>query len=363
MTKMSVLGLLLFAATSQFTYILAIDDIPSNYISTTPLKSLFCNTCAVLSSIVNETLHDDSKDFEAMVGFRLGPDGKKIRKKSGWLKLFLSLEDVCDDWKDKYKVAKRKNDYLYLIETDMVNAMRDIERKRKEKLEKEANDRLNKIWDSEWEIESLKQETLWNATHDSEGHLLPLNDTENVSDVSENDSDNSEKESESENEEIEPKKKYWIEKKPKLVEKKSKPQKIVREMCYFLSEKYDEWLHEQQKIIPKQMSEEEAINDYFKPALFCIENELCKVEMFDITPKIFKFKKELRLDKKLKRVWSPPKKPNIVEMDYEEEMEDDIDFLKLENITNQVNELNEVKEESENSDSNTDNNDNTDKDE
>ena len=79
--------------------ILAIDDIPSNYISTKADKSLFCNTCSVLADIVNTTLYEDSKDFETYVGFRLDSNGKKIRKGSEWLKLFLSLEDVCDDWK------------------------------------------------------------------------------------------------------------------------------------------------------------------------------------------------------------------------------------------------------------------------
>lgn len=78
---------------------LAIDDIPSNYISNKPMKSLFCNTCSVLASIVNETLYEESKDFETYVGFRLDSNGKKIRKDSKWLRLFLSLEDVCDDWK------------------------------------------------------------------------------------------------------------------------------------------------------------------------------------------------------------------------------------------------------------------------
>eukprot|EP01083_Nonionella_stella_P241011 841970_1 len=172
---MNVFILLLLLATSPFTYILAIDDIPSKFISTKPYKSLFCNTCAVLSSIVNETLYDNSKDFESLVGFRLDSTGKKIRKQSGWLKLFLSLEDVCEDWKDKYRVAKRKNENLYLIENEMVRAMADIERKRKEKLEKEASDRLNKQWDKEWEIEVLKQETLWNKTHNENGDLIDEN--------------------------------------------------------------------------------------------------------------------------------------------------------------------------------------------
>ena len=60
---------------------------------------MFCNTCSVLSSVVNETLYDENADFETYLGFRLDSNGKKIRKQSGWIKLFLSLEDVCDDWK------------------------------------------------------------------------------------------------------------------------------------------------------------------------------------------------------------------------------------------------------------------------
>ena len=71
---------------------------------------------------------------------------------------FLSLEDAntCDKWKEKYRVAKRENsEYLYLIENDKVRSMERSERKRKEKLEKEASDRLNKQWDEEWELEKV----------------------------------------------------------------------------------------------------------------------------------------------------------------------------------------------------------------
>ena len=88
---------LILTATSYC--ILAIDDIPSHYISNKEKKSLFCNACGILTSIVNETLYDESVEFESLVGFRLDSTGKKIRKNSEYLKLYLSLEDVCDDWK------------------------------------------------------------------------------------------------------------------------------------------------------------------------------------------------------------------------------------------------------------------------
>merc|ERR1712083_678904 len=110
------LQLLLLLATSYPSH--CIDDIPTHYISSKPIKSLLCNTCSILSSIVNETLHEKTKDFETLVGFRLDSNGKKIRKQSEWLKLYLSLEDVCEDWKDKYRVAKRKDGSLYLMEDE-----------------------------------------------------------------------------------------------------------------------------------------------------------------------------------------------------------------------------------------------------
>ena len=63
------------------------------------MKSLFCNSCSILASKVNESLYDEDPDFESLVGFRLDSKGNKIRKGSGWTKIFLSLEDICEDWK------------------------------------------------------------------------------------------------------------------------------------------------------------------------------------------------------------------------------------------------------------------------
>merc|ERR1712048_1178750 len=128
------------------------------------------------------------------------------RKESGWLKLFLSLEEsnTCDHWKEKYRVARRKkNDYLYLIENDKVRSLERSERKRKEKLEKEASDRLNKEWDAEWEIEKKEQQRIWNETHDENGNLI------------ENEEDDDQEGKETEKEEEKPKddaevpKRYW----------------------------------------------------------------------------------------------------------------------------------------------------------
>eukprot|EP00483_Globobulimina_turgida_P010765 UN10786 len=84
-------------------------------------------------------------------------------------------------------------------------------------------------------------------------------------------------------------------------------------MCYFLSEKFDEWLHEKQKIIPKQMNEGDEIKDFLIPLLFCVEDKICTKEMLNTRPKIYKFKKELKLPTKPKRTWTPPQKENIVE--------------------------------------------------
>merc|ERR1712228_1018960 len=154
---------------------------------------------------VNDTLHDGTTDFESLVGFRLDSKGKKIRKQSGWLKLFLALEDgnTCDKWKDKYRAAKRKkSEYLYLIENEKVRKMERAERKRKEKLEKEAADRLHKQWDEEWEIEKAEQERIWNETHDEDGNLIESEEKEEE----ENSDDKDENEDKV-------KKMYWYEKK------------------------------------------------------------------------------------------------------------------------------------------------------
>ena len=78
----------LFFVLSLVACVLGIEDIPSRYINSKDKRSLFCNACRVLSDVVNETLHDGSTDFESLVGFRLDSKGKKIRKQSGWLKLF-----------------------------------------------------------------------------------------------------------------------------------------------------------------------------------------------------------------------------------------------------------------------------------
>ena len=48
---------------------------------------------------------------------------------------------------------------------------------------------------------------------------------------------------------IDRKKYYFKEVKPKLLKKKSKPDKSVMDICYFITEKFDEWLHFKQKII------------------------------------------------------------------------------------------------------------------
>merc|ERR1712228_755907 len=142
---------------------------------------------------VNDTLHDGTTDFESLVGFRLDSKGKKIRKQSGWLKLFLALEDsnTCDHWKENYRVAKRKDgDFLYLIENKKVRSMEKTERKRKEKLEKEAYDRLYSKWDKEWELEKIKQEKIWNETHDEDGNLIENEDE----DDNDNDDENKDEE-------------------------------------------------------------------------------------------------------------------------------------------------------------------------
>merc|ERR1712087_549210 len=128
--------------------------------------------------------------------------------------------------------------------------------------------------------------------------------------------ENEEKKEKKDEEEVP--KRYWYEKKPKLVKKKAKTHKMVKEMCYFLNEKYDEWMHEQQKELSKVMTEEDKIENHFEPLSFCREGKLCKEAMFDTKPQIFKFKKELKLPKKPKRKWEP-----ATLTDYEEQMEDD----------------------------------------
>eukprot|EP00484_Ammonia_sp_Unknown_P019255 CAMPEP_0197038346 /NCGR_PEP_ID=MMETSP1384-20130603/15298_1 /TAXON_ID=29189 /ORGANISM="Ammonia sp." /LENGTH=370 /DNA_ID=CAMNT_0042468763 /DNA_START=28 /DNA_END=1140 /DNA_ORIENTATION=- len=340
------ISVVILVTTSLLCVSHAIDDIPSQYISSKPVKSLFCNACSVLASIVNDTLYDESTDFESLVGFRLDSTGKKIRKQSDFLKLFLSLEDVCDDWKDKYRVGKRKNDYLYLIESDVVKAMEDIERKRKQKLEREASERLNAKWDQEWEVEKLEAETKWNATHDADGNLIANEtddeesstaaqdeegqneqDKDSESDASDGD-DESDEDDEGVSEEAEVKR-YFYEKKPKLLKRNHKTHKMVKDICFFLNEKYDEWLHEQQSVISRVMQDGDSLTEYLKPYQFCLEDKkLCKEAMFERKPKIFKFKKQLNLPKKPERVWEPPK-PTSQQMqegaDYEEQMEDDDD--------------------------------------
>merc|ERR1712187_505307 len=103
------------------------------------------------------------------------------------------------------------------------------------------------------------------------------------------------KEKKSEDEEVP--KRYWY-------EKKAKTHKMVKEMCYFLNEKYDEWMHEKQKELSKIMKEGDKIVDFFEPLSFCRdERAKCKEAMFDKEPKIFKFKKELKLPTKPKRKW------------------------------------------------------------
>ena len=155
----------------------------------------------------------------------------------------------------------------------------------------------------------IEQERIWNETHDENGNLIETEDDER-------EENEDKKEKKSEDEEVP--KRYWYEKKPKLVKKKAKTHKMVKEMCYFLNEKYDEWMHEKQKELSKLMQEGDKIEDHFEPLSFCREGKICKEAMFDITPKIFKFKKELKLPKKPKRKWEP-----AVLTDYEEQTEED----------------------------------------
>ena len=157
----------------------------------------------------------------------------------------------------------------------------------------------------------IEQERIWNETHDEDGNLI-----ENEDENEQNDDDK--KEDKSEEEQIP--KRYWYEKKAKLVKKKAKTHKMLKEMCYFLNEQFDVWMHEKQKEISQIMKEGDKIEDYFEPLAFCKEGKVCKEAMFDIEPKIFKFKKELKLPTKPKRKWEPP-----TLTDYEEQMEDDVE--------------------------------------
>merc|ERR1712154_84821 len=143
------------------------------------------------------------------------------------------------------------------IESEMVRTMEEIERKRKEKLEKEASDRLHKQWDIEWEAEKLEKERIWNETHDEDGNEIEV-EHEALNDTL--DQNENEKKEKKEDEEVA--KRYFYQKKPKLVKKKNQNHKIAKEICYFLNEQYDEWLHEKQKIISKEMKEGEQIKDY-----------------------------------------------------------------------------------------------------
>merc|ERR1712190_180582 len=107
----------------------------------------------------------------------------------------------------------------------------------------------------------------------------------------------------------------------KLIKKKDKPHKKIKDICYFLSEEFDKWLHTQQKLAPETMKEGDKLEDHLKPISFCLEDGICKEKMFDTTPKIFKFKKDLKIPKKPKRTFVPIQEQ--IQADYEEEMEAD----------------------------------------
>merc|ERR1712187_239173 len=129
-----------------------------------------------------------------------------------------------------------------------------------------------------------------------------------------------EKEQEKEKDDAEVPKRYWYEKKAKLVKKKAKTHKMVKEMCYYLIEKYDEWMHEKQKEIALIMKEGDKLEEHFEPISFCREGNVCKEAMFATNVALVKFKRELKMPKKPKRKWEPP-----VLTDYDEQMEDDVE--------------------------------------
>jgi len=295
--------------------------------------------------MVNQTLHEGTKDFETLVGFRLDSNGKKIRKQSEWLKLYLSLEDVCEDWKDKYRVAKRKDGTLYLMEEEAVSSLRRTESQKKGKLEDEIADRLNRKWTAEWEIEKEEKQRIYNETHDEEGNLIESESEQQAESTNSDPSDESEKSDESDKSETADTaesegssvddtnstesddavigKRYFYERRPKLVKKKERAHKSMKDICFFLSERFDEWLHAQQKVVPQGMKEGDKLEDHLEPISFCLEDGLCKEKMFETKPKIFKFKKDLKIPKKPHRTFVPVQEQ--MQEDYEEEMEEDLD--------------------------------------
>jgi len=209
--------------------------------------------------------------------------------------------------------SQKNNEYLYLIESEQVRSLGRSERKRREKLENEASNRLTAQWDAEWQIEKEKQERLWNETHDENGDQIESEEDDKQDD---NATDYDKKE--------DVPKRYWYEKKAKLVKKKAKTHKMVKEMCYFLIGKYDEWMHEKQKEIALMMEDGDKIEKYFEPISFCREGlgNVCNEAMFETKEKIYKFKKELKLPKKPNRKWEPP----ILKGDeIDEIMEDDVE--------------------------------------
>lgn len=88
----------------------------SKFTSSDPLKSLFCNTCAVAANKLNTTLHLNDNEFETQAGFRLDSNGKKIRKKTGFLNLFIKLEDICNSWSGMKNIANIHSQILICIQ-------------------------------------------------------------------------------------------------------------------------------------------------------------------------------------------------------------------------------------------------------
>ena len=330
-------------------------EIPKKFRKTPEIASQFCNTCSLIGSKLRDILNDDSKynsnEFELNLGFRLDSQGKKIRKSENSKKLvamMLELHDICDNTinKDHFKIAKRsKTGYYYLISSDRVNEI-NKENERANNLENakimaRVNAKYKNITngdDFDWS-DKMSRIPFEKAANDSQIEVTFEQKKEYFTKLMKFDYER----------EMAPKNYYNM--KPKLVKKKKlqkEHSKMIKDMCYLISEAMDEWLHTFE-MEPKD--DEIDISNEIDFDRFCIDemHGLCSNEMLDQSEELVKQKTERKMVHRIPDKPKPSNKPEpIVSDDYEEESEPDMDVsneLESSQTDAQLNE-NDVKEES-----------------
>ena len=242
--------------------------------------------------------------------------------------IVLELHDICDNTinKNNYQIGRRKKtDFYYLITKDRVNEINDENSDKNEDLNEEILDKIEEKYntiinsdDFDWETKMSR--IPFEEPEDNEAEIAVTFEEkkEYFTGMMKFDYER----------EFAPE--HYINYKPRLIKsKKTRKEhlKMIKEMCYVISEPMDEWLQEFNKN-DNRLDENNKLEINFNN--FCIDemHGLCLEEMLNTQEELIKVKVERE------NIFSIPEKPKPrkrhevepdMQVDYEEESEPDDD--------------------------------------